>query len=66
MVKLGERSTCPGTSDGFWVGPDSKGHLLFITSGERIEIRNSDINGVTYTIVAAKQSDGNWKVEEVG
>ena len=66
VVKPGEECTYPGTSDEFWVDSDSKGHFLIFTSGESIEIRNTNINGVTYTFVASKQSDGNWKVEEVG
>ena len=66
VVRSGERCTYPGTSEEFWVDSAGKGHFLFVTAGEKIEIRNSSINGVTYTFVASKQSDGNWLVEEVG
>ena len=65
-VGPGERCTYPGTSDDFWVGSDGKGQFLSITAGNKIEIRDSTINGVVYTFVARKQSDGNWLVEEVG
>ena len=44
----------------------SAGRLLLAGSGSSIELRNTTINGVTYTFVASKQSDGNWIVEEVG
>ena len=35
-------------------------------SDSTIELRNTNINGVTYTFVASKQNDGSWLVEEVG
>ena len=44
----------------------SAGRLLLAGSGSSIELRNTTINGVTYTFVASIQSDGNWIVEEVG
>ena len=65
-VGPGERCTYPGTSEDFWVDSDGEGHFLIFTAGDTIEIRNMNINGVVYTFVARKQSDGNWLVEEVG
>ena len=65
-VMPGERCTYPGTSEDFWVDSDGKGHFLVFTAGDTIQIRNMNINGVVYTFVARKQSDGNWLVEEVG
>ena len=66
IVKPGESCTYPGTSTEFSVASNGTGRFLFTSSGSRIEIRNANINGVTYTFVASKQSDGNWIVEEVG
>ena len=66
VVNSGERCTYPGTSEEFWVDSAGTGHFLFVTASEKIEIRSSSINGVTYTFVATKQSDGSWLVEEVG
>ena len=66
VVSPGESCVYPGQSDEFSVDSSGRGSFLFTTSGERIEIRNSNINGVTYTLVAGKQSDGTWKIEEVG
>ncbi len=66
IVRPGESCTYPGTSTEFSVDSDGNGQFLFTSSGSRIELRNTTINGVTYTFVASKQSDGNWLVEEVG
>ena len=66
IVRTGESCTYPGTSTEFSVASDGTGRFLFTSSGSKIELRNTTINGVTYTFVASKQSDGNWLVEEVG
>ena len=66
IVEPGERCTYPGTSTEFSVASSGTGRFLFASSGSRIELRNTTINGVTYTFVASKQSAGNWIVEEVG
>ena len=66
VVSPGESCVYPGQSDEFSVDSSGRGSFLFTTAGERIEIRNSNINGVEYTLVASKQSDGTWKIEEVG
>ncbi len=66
IVRPGESCTYPGTSTEFTVDSSGTGQFLFTSSGSRIELRNTTINGVTYTFVASKQSDGNWRVEEVG
>ena len=66
IVRTGESCTYPGTSTEFSVASDGTGQFLFTSSGSKIELRNTTINGVTYTFVASKQGDGNWLVEEVG
>ena len=66
IVELGESCTYPGTSTEFSVDADGTGAILFTSSGSSINLRNTTINGVTYTFVASKQSDGSWRVEEVG
>ena len=66
IVRPGESCTYPGTSTEFSVASDGTGQFLFTSSGSKIELRNTTINGVTYTFVASKQGDGNWLVEEVG
>ena len=66
IIKPGEGCTYPGTSTEFSVDSSGTGRFLFVSAGSRIELRNTTINGVMYTFVASKQSDGNWLVEEVG
>ena len=66
IVGPGESCTYPGTSIEFSVDSNGRGHFLFSSSGTKIEFDNATINGVTYNFVASKQSDGNWRVEEVG
>ena len=65
IVEPGESCVYPGTSAEFSVDSDGTGRFLIASSGSGIELRSTDINGVTYTFVASKQSDGNWLVEEV-
>ena len=66
LVRPGGSCTYPGRSDEFSVYSSGRGSFLHISANESIEIRNTNINGVTYTLVASKHSDGTWKIEEVG
>ena len=66
IVEPGESCTYPGTSDEFSVDSGGTARFLLTSSGSKIQLRNTTINGVTYTFVASKQSDGDWLVEEVG
>ena len=66
IVEPGDSCIYPGTSAEFSVDSDGTGRFLIASSGSGIELRSTTINGVTYTLVASKQSDGNWIVEEVG
>ena len=65
-VQLGDNCTYPGTTEEFSVDASGNGQFLFFSSGSKLEIRNSNINGFIYTLVASKQGDGSWLVEEVG
>ena len=65
-VQPGGSCTYPNTSSEFSVTASGTGQFLTISSNSKLEIRNSNINGVIYTLVASKQSDGSWLVEEVG
>ena len=47
IVRSGESCTYPGTSDEFSVDSSGTGHFLLISAGSKIELRNSNINGVT-------------------
>ena len=66
VVNTGESCTYPGRSDVFSVNSSGTASFLFISAGERIQVRNTTVNGVEYTLVASKQSDGTWKIKEVG
>ena len=66
IVEPGESCTYPGTSAEFSVDSGGMGKFLFASSGSKITLRNTTINGVTYTFVASKQNSGSWLVEEVG
>ena len=66
IVEPGESCTYPGTSTEFSVDAAGTGRFLFSSAGTRLVLRDTTINGVSYTFVASKQEDGNWRVEEVG
>ena len=65
-VQPGSSCTYPNTSAEFSVSASGTGQFLIFSSGSKLEIRNANINGITYTFVASKQADGSWLVEEVG
>ena len=65
-VQPGDNCTYPGTTDEFSVDASGTGHSLSISSGSRLTIRNTNINGVVYTLVASNQADGSWLIDEVG
>ena len=65
-VQPGDSCTYPNTSAEFSVSASGAGQFLVFSSGSRLEIRDSTINGVIYTFVASKQADGSWLIEEVG
>ena len=66
VVRAGESCTYPGRSDKFSVDSSGTASFLSFSAGKKIAVRNTNINGVVYTLVAGKQSDGTWKIEEVG
>ena len=67
IVAPGESCTYPGTTATFSVSASGRGQFGFISSGNRISIVNSSINGVIYTFVASKQGGtNNWLIEQVG
>ena len=66
VVRPGGSCTYPGTDVEFVVDDSGSGRLLFFSSGQRLELRATSINGVEYTFVASRQSGGGWLIEEVG
>ena len=62
----GESCTYPGTDNiQFSVSANGRGQFLFAASDTRLEISNTRINGVTYTLVAQRLPDDSWIIEEV-
>ena len=58
ILASGENCTYPGTDVEFSVLNNGSGQFLFFTSGNNITLRNTTINGVSYTLVANKLASG--------
>ena len=65
VLAPGESCTYPGTDAEFSVLSNGSGHFLFFTSGTRLNIKNTTINGQSYTLVAGKLASGSWEIEEL-
>ncbi len=65
ILAPGESCTYPGTDAEFSVLDNGNGQFLFFSSGNSITLRNTTINGVSYTLVANKLASGSWEIEEI-
>ena len=65
ILAPGESCTYPGTDAEFSVLDNGNGQFLFFSSGNSITLRNTTINGVSYTLVASKLASGSWEIEEI-
>ena len=61
----GQSCTYPGTDAKFSVLNNGDGQFLSFTATE-FKLRNTNINGQFYTLVADKRNDGSWKIAEIG
>ena len=61
-----ESCTYPGTDTEFSVLGNGNGQFLFFTSGSSLNIKGTEINGESYTLVAKKLGSGSWEIEEIG
>ena len=61
----GQSCTYPGTNTRFSVGINGDGRFLDVTFTE-INLRDTNINGQPYTLVAHKRNNGSWIIEEIG
>ena len=66
ILSPGESCTYPGTDATFSVLSDGRGQFLFFTSGTGLNIKDTVINGQSYTLVAQKLASGSWEIEEIG
>ena len=65
ILASGESCTYPGTDAEFTVHNNGNGQFLFFSSGNSLNIRNTVINGQSYTLVANKLASGSWEIEEI-
>ena len=65
ILSPGESCTYPSTNVEFSVLNNGSEQFLFFTSGNNITLRNTTINGVSYTLVASKLASGSWEIEEI-
>ena len=66
ILAPGESCTYPGTDTEFSVLGNGNGQFLFFTSGSSLSIKETEINGESYTLVAKKLGSGSWEIEEIG
>ena len=66
VLASGESCTYPGTDTSFSVNSNGNGHFLFFSSGSRLNIRDTQINNVSYTLVAEKRESGDWEIKALG
>ena len=66
ILQPGDSCTYPGTNDELTILDNGSGRFLFFTAGKSLNIKNVNINGKRYTLVASKRDDGSWEIEEIG
>ena len=66
VLAAGESCTYSGTDTEFSVSSNGNGQFLFFSSGSRLNIRDTQINNVSYTLVAEKRNSGSWEITELG
>ena len=66
VLAAGESCTYPGTDTEFSVNSNGNGQFLFFSSGSRLNIRDTQINNVSYTLVAEKLNSGSWEIKALG
>ena len=65
VLASGQSCTYPGTDETFSVNNNGTGQFLFFTAGTSLNIQNTELNGVSYTLVAKKLASGSWEIEEI-
>ena len=66
VLAPGESCTYPDTDVEFSVNNNGIGQFLFLTAADNLNIKDTNINGVSYTLVAKKLASGSWEIEQVG
>ena len=66
ILAPGQSCTYPSTDTKFSVLNNGSGQFLSFTNHNALNLRNTNIDGRSYTIVASKRSDGSWEIKEIG
>ena len=66
VLAPGESCTYPGTDVEFSINNNGTGQFLFLTAANNLNIKDTNSNGVSYTLVAKKLASGSWEIEQVG
>ena len=66
ILAPGQSCIYPGTAAKFSVLNNGSGQFLSFTNHNALNLRNANIDGRSYTIVASKRSDGSWEIKEIG
>ena len=66
ILAPGQGCTYPGTDAEFSVLNNGSGQFLSFTGHNTLNLRNTNIDGRSYTIVASKGSNGSWTIQEIG
>ena len=66
ILAPGQSCTYPGTDTEFSVSNSGIGQFLFLTAANNLNIKNTELNGVSYTLIAKKLASGSWEIEEIG
>ena len=65
VLAPGESCTYPGTDTEFSVSNNGIGQFLFLTAANNLNIQNTELNSVSYTLVAKKLASGSWEIEQI-
>ena len=62
----GQSCVYPGTDIKFLVLNNGSGQFLSFTNHNELNLKNTNIEGRSYTIVASKRNDGSWEIKKIG
>lgn len=65
VLAAGESCTYPGTQTELSINNNGNAQFLHYSGGSRLNI-DSEINNVSYTLVAEKLNSGDWEIKELG
>ncbi len=66
VLEPGDACLYPGTSAIFAIDETNMARFLFVSSSQRIDVVIESLDGVPVRLVASRQGDGTWLVEQMG